>query len=238
MDKRIRIQQFTLIELLVVVAIIAILAGLILPALSNAREKSKQIFCAGNQKQIGMAVSSYGNDYDDYMPIGDGFPQSHNVIHMPVPFGPISIGRLYPDYLSYKGVYYCPTTLNDLKDGWQHFGKDTGTCFTSYVCRYYDEFGTSGILSPAAPPTPKNGFANLASNRSFKRPYIKMKTIRQVNSRMALLTDSQETSTNIISHIGRGFNVLFGDMHVDWKPGRQADLVRPFETNFWQQLED
>jgi len=78
---------FTLIELLVVIAIIAILAAILFPVFAQAREKARQTSCLSNEKEIGLAVMMYVQDYDEVYPLLQRNPSASEKASITIPPG-------------------------------------------------------------------------------------------------------------------------------------------------------
>ena len=98
-----RSSGFTLIELLVVIAIIAILAAILFPVFAKAREKARQISCASNMRQLGLAILQYNQDNDELFPVG--LPNGNN-------WKGIGWAGMVNPYAKSSKIFSCPDDLN------------------------------------------------------------------------------------------------------------------------------
>lgn len=121
---------FTLVECLVVIAIISILAALLLPALSRARDQANRTACMSNLRQVNLAIHLYARDFDDMLP----------VLPEPNPY-PNGVGAYYKQlvkgYLDLSGpasprekVFICPSDRT--------IGSQISHAFTSYTFSGYE----------------------------------------------------------------------------------------------------
>lgn len=238
---------FTLIELLVVIAIIAILAAILFPVFAQAREKARQTTCLSNQKQIGLAVAMYIEDYDETLPMADYW----------IGGSPIVSGGQYVNYVTWYDEVdpYVKASLVNINS-------NKAQKKSVWFCPDYDAALPDGSIQYIAALTPAMSYgANEALIPPFRQPSGPVHALAAVEAPASLLVVGESLGTlpeiygeddyydttswhihfagwmNTRTRHSKGSNALLADNHAKWFRAPNDYRARSTSGLIWEKCD-
>lgn len=231
---------FTLIELLVVIAILSLLIAILLPVLNQAKIQAHRAACAGNLRQVGVAIHMYAEDYGDTIPYGpEGRPVTGSNFYtvtgnvtslLSLEDGaPVGLGLLLEGYLAYQPtVLFCPGAdqPSEAKEQLARVGQ--GQAQSDYYYRH-----ASVALLTGSPNISHTRLSDLGKN-SRGRPIAALVTDVQFLAHPSLAAFQVKTRT---SHKRAASNILFAAGHVRTVSNKDDKLTVDIGTAPYDALE-
>ena len=217
--KQIKLHSFTLIELLVVIAIIAILAAILMPALSSSRVRAQVAVCQNNMRELGQAVHKYADDFNGVVVPrrcfdGDYWPRnitSHKYMHWKSLLCPASQDSIISGTSTVPNENYRIAWRTGAFVSQYSFRATTQACGyainRSYIYDFNDAPAKDTLTTFAIVKAPSRWlmFGEASTQKKSSYPCYTARTVYNTNDEMGFLYPW---------HGGNALNLLFGDGHV------------------------